>query len=396
MPFYALLVLLGVMFNAANANAALCVEDNTTKCKQLGYTESSCKYGGVACLYDKSLWYCATWSCSDGRYSSSSLTNHDCLEVSYKGLTCYDCQPKFVCADGTYETEELCVANTNKTCVINSEGCYAPKTSNCPSGQYESSEECIAENKSAKKCEQDNATKCYKPVFSKLCPIGEYETMDECKKQLGVRICKYNDKTGCYFSGLTPADTCIDYDLKQSECPSNAKCDYCPTDNTKWKFTECNSGFYNIGTELNPICTSCSSAKYNMTELNGIATRSFLNCCYDSSQVTAKECRGTTYNTSGCLNTGRFGSWDDGCLPIYLQSIDTTYPDLDAYKNACKEGMQQIADKINAFNEACPNYKVNNVFSPTTQCASIVLNQSLAVPQYSGTEVKIGCPANSN
>lgn len=161
MPFYALLVLLGVMFNAASANAALCVEDNTAKCKQLGYTESSCPYGGVACLYDKTLWYCAKWSCADGRYSSSSLANHDCLEVGYKGLTCYDCQPKIVCAENTYETKELCETNANKTCVINSQGCYAPKTSNCPPGQYESSEECIAENKSAKKCKQDGATNLY-------------------------------------------------------------------------------------------------------------------------------------------------------------------------------------------------------------------------------------------
>ncbi len=383
MPFYALLVLLGVMFNAANANAALCVEDNTTKCKQLGYTESSCKYGGVACLYDKSLWYCATWSCSDGRYSSSSLTNHDCLEVSYKGLTCYDCQPKFVCADGTYETEELCVANTNKTCVINSEGCYAPKTSNCPSGQYESSEECIAENKSAKKCEQDNATKCYKPVFSKLCPIGEYETMDECKKQLGVRICKYNDKTGCYFSDLTPADTCTDYNL--TACPSQADCSQCTYNGvTKHKFKNCKSGFYNTGTELNPTCTSCSSANVNIQQLRTMANMSFLNCCENGSGYCRRDLQ---------CKSNMYGAWDDGCIDAFQEEIDDDTLDT-AYKRAqaaCKKTLQSIVDQIDDFNEKCPDYKVNNTVKPDTLCGDVAVNGRRGLAQDTGDDYPVGC-----
>ena len=44
---FASLVFLLVPF-VANA-ADLCVEDNISKCKDLGYTESSCPYGGVAC-----------------------------------------------------------------------------------------------------------------------------------------------------------------------------------------------------------------------------------------------------------------------------------------------------------------------------------------------------------
>lgn len=383
MPFYALLVLLSVIFNAANANAALCVEDNTTKCKQLGYTESSCKYGGVACLYDKSLWYCATWSCSDGRYSSSSLTNHDCLEVSYKGLTCYDCQPKFVCADGTYETEELCVANTNKTCVINSEGCYAPKTSNCPSGQYESSEECIAENKSAKKCEQDNATKCYKPVFSTVCPAGMYETMSECTQATGARIClSSKDNPGCYYAPNS-SNNCTDYNL--TACPSQADCNHCTYNGvTKYKFTQCKSGFYNTGTELNPTCTSCSSANVNIQQLRTMANMSFLNCCGNSSSHCRKfsQCKSNLY-----------GSWDDGCIDAFQEEIDNPTQDT-AYKRAqaaCKKTLQSIVDQIDDFNEKCPDYKVNNTVKPDTLCGDVAVNGRRGLAQDTGDDYPVGC-----
>lgn len=383
MPFYALLVLLGVMFNAASANAALCVEDNTAKCKQLGYTESSCPYGGVACLYDKTLWYCAKWSCADGRYSSSSLANHDCLEVGYKGLTCYDCQPKIVCAENTYETKELCETNANKTCVINSQGCYAPKTSNCPPGQYESSEECIAENKSAKKCEQDNATKCYKPVFSKLCPLGQYETMTDCRTATGAQICQHDETTGCYYSDLTPADTCTDYNL--TACPSQADCSQCTYNGvTKHKFTNCKNGFYNTGTELNPTCTSCSSANVNIQQLRTMANMSFLNCCENGSGHCRRDKR--------CMSS-MYGSWDDGCIDAFQEEIDDDTLDT-AYKRAqaaCKKTLQYIVDQIDDFNEKCPDYKVNNTVKPDTLCGDVSVNGRRGLAQDTGDDYPVGC-----
>ena len=60
----------------------------------LGYTESSCTHGGVACQYDTSLWYCAKWSCADGRlYSAANKpSGAECVETAYKNLTCYDCK----------------------------------------------------------------------------------------------------------------------------------------------------------------------------------------------------------------------------------------------------------------------------------------------------------------
>lgn len=383
MPFYALLVLLGVVFNAANANAALCVEDNTTKCKQLGYTETSCEYGGVACLYDKTLWYCAKWSCADGRYSSSQLANHDCEEVSYKNLTCYSCQAKIVCADNTYETKELCEANTNKTCAANSQGCYAPKTSSCPSGQYESSDECINDNKSAKKCEQDDTTKCYKPVFSTACPAGMYETMSECKEKTSARICKESlDYPGCYYDPSS-SNNCTGYDL--TACPSQADCSDCTYNSvTKYKFKNCKSGFYNTGTELSPACTSCSSANANMQQLRTMASMSFLNCCGDSSSHCRKfsQCKSNLY-----------GSWDDGCIDAFQEEIDNPTQDT-AYKRAqatCIKTLQNIVDQINDFNEKCPNNKVSNTIKPSTLCEDVAVNGQRGRAQDTGDDYPVGC-----
>lgn len=75
------------------------MENNTLKCDALGYTETSCPDGGIACPFDVSRWYCAEWSCEDGRYFSSPSANMDCAEVEYKGLTCYDC----ACQEGSVD-----------------------------------------------------------------------------------------------------------------------------------------------------------------------------------------------------------------------------------------------------------------------------------------------------
>ena len=69
-----------------NTYSALCVENNTLKCDNLGYTKSTCPYGGIACPFDISRWYCAEWTCQDGRYKDKPGINDDCLEVEYKDM----------------------------------------------------------------------------------------------------------------------------------------------------------------------------------------------------------------------------------------------------------------------------------------------------------------------
>lgn len=82
-----------ILLFSNTVEASLCVEDNVTKCAELGFTQSSCPYGGVACYYDSTLWHCAKWTCADGRYyaTSDKPNGAKCIEVSYKGLDCFDC-----------------------------------------------------------------------------------------------------------------------------------------------------------------------------------------------------------------------------------------------------------------------------------------------------------------
>lgn len=84
------LAFFAVMFFSTTSLAATCVQNSSSDCEPLGYTQSSCPNGGVACPYDKTKWHCAKWTCEDGRYSSTK-TNNKCVTATYKGMTCYDC-----------------------------------------------------------------------------------------------------------------------------------------------------------------------------------------------------------------------------------------------------------------------------------------------------------------
>lgn len=384
MPFYIILALFGALFGSTGAYAATCVEENS--CENLGYTQSSCPNGGIACPYDTSKWHCAEWSCADGRYSASIISSQDCVEVSYKGMTCYDCQEKTICAAGSYATAELCKTATGKDCVVNADGCYEAKRSTCAAGTYESSAECLAANPNTSKCVRDTQTGCYSPL-SKTCnpKLGLYDTRAACKEAAGLALC-VNDGT-CWK--VEKLNTCFDYPL--ADCPSHATCSKCNTDASKLKFDSCNVNYYNTGTYASPTCTSCRSAQADMNKLNTIAKLSYLNCCSDGKIGVA--CRKNM--GSDCTNTSRYGSWIDGCLPYKQTSINTKeYTDLTTFKNACINAMQEITDKINDFNEKCPNYKIKNVVSPSTQCNSVIINGLLAYPNYNADVSKMGCSAS--
>jgi len=85
------LLFLLIFASVGTANAAVCVENNSSNCGALGYTKKSCPYGGVRCPYDTSLWYCGEWTCADGRYEDAAVAGKECVSVSYKGMNCYDC-----------------------------------------------------------------------------------------------------------------------------------------------------------------------------------------------------------------------------------------------------------------------------------------------------------------
>lgn len=87
-----------------------CTEPPT--CLSLGYKPKAniiCEEGFIVCPFDAGYIWCKQYSCLDGRYENENNSSNSCLEVSYHGLTCYDCS----CADypltqmsdyGIYET----------------------------------------------------------------------------------------------------------------------------------------------------------------------------------------------------------------------------------------------------------------------------------------------------
>ncbi len=102
------LIFLIFAFYPLNAYSALCVENNILKCDDLGYTKSTCPYGGIACPFDISRWYCAEWTCQDGRYKDKPGINDDCLEVEYKDMTCLDCVPTICKLGSVYYADGSC------------------------------------------------------------------------------------------------------------------------------------------------------------------------------------------------------------------------------------------------------------------------------------------------
>lgn len=97
---------------SARVMAKNCVENNSLNCTQLGYTEPSCPYGGVACPFDTTKWHCAKWSCEDGRYVDAPNPQKECMEVSYKGLSCYACSNENSCPAYTEDDLVQYIGNT--------------------------------------------------------------------------------------------------------------------------------------------------------------------------------------------------------------------------------------------------------------------------------------------
>ena len=69
-----------------------CVEDNFEKCQELGYTQTSCTSGGVACPYDPSLLSCSLWSCEELGLFASKPDYMECEKVQLPTIACYKCQ----------------------------------------------------------------------------------------------------------------------------------------------------------------------------------------------------------------------------------------------------------------------------------------------------------------
>lgn len=117
-----LIIFICVFIFSSAVSAKQCINDNRTKCAALGFTQSTCPHGGVACPYDRTKWYCANWSCDDGRMyaRSDNIYWSDCPAVNYKSKTCYACYcevPSPLCMIGDVMYADRTCTRRYGTCV---------------------------------------------------------------------------------------------------------------------------------------------------------------------------------------------------------------------------------------------------------------------------------------
>ena len=88
--------------NQVYAEGLPCVQNNFEKCAELGYTQTSCDNGGIACPYDSTLLNCSSWSCEELGLFSAKPDNMECEKVQMPTLACFKC----VCGAGFVNYED--------------------------------------------------------------------------------------------------------------------------------------------------------------------------------------------------------------------------------------------------------------------------------------------------
>lgn len=77
--------------NQVFAEGYPCVQDNFEKCQELGYTQTFCENGGIACPFDSTLLSCSAWSCEELGLFSAKPDNMECEKVQMPTITCFKC-----------------------------------------------------------------------------------------------------------------------------------------------------------------------------------------------------------------------------------------------------------------------------------------------------------------
>ncbi|MBR2299565.1 MAG: hypothetical protein IJ870_03205 [Alphaproteobacteria bacterium] len=114
----------------------LCVQNNL-QCATLGYTATSCPYGGIACPFDKTKLSCTLWSCKDFGLFETKPADMECEKVSNADIVCFKCQcgPGFINPEGcggvvdTLKNDKSICAELGYTNSITECNTYLP----CPS-----------------------------------------------------------------------------------------------------------------------------------------------------------------------------------------------------------------------------------------------------------------------
>ncbi len=269
------------------AMAKKCVENNSANCAGLGYTKSSCPYGGVACPFDASKWHCAEWSCEDGRYTDTQTTNN-CVQVSYKGLTCYDCSPADEqCPEGYSDT-----ITSVDNCGEHPEGWNFESVT---AGQK------VCGKCTAKSCVEGSTTVACSPVGGTPQETGYYSGDKTCLKCVDIPcpdgysedITSTSDcATGLFVNGWT-VQTASAGDKTCGKCVAKS----CPSGS--YTITPVCSGTISIvGYSGNSTCKKCNGG--------GSIT---LDCCslsfrYDCKSVGGGCSNSSTYNGKTCKSCG--------------------------------------------------------------------------------------------
>ena len=259
----------------------------------------------------------------------------------------------------------------------------------CATGTYKTKSECETANPDAWKCTLNSAG-CYEPkTLTKICPIGTYQTKEECEKSGGngfLQLCKENSN-GCW-APKNPTVSCSGYTL--SKCPANGVCSACSSDKSKLKLTGCNTNYY-LDTDK---CVSCASAKSSLESEAKLAANSWLTCCtapnsgptYGPVQAVGYRCGDAILSQkcrSSCTDYTSIGSWSDGCFRLKHQaSLNPTIPEM---KNACINVLTDVANRVEKFNNVCPNYKITASINPSRQCDYINCGGETTLVSGSGT-----------
>lgn len=157
-----------------SVNSQFCVQDNIDKCAELGYTQTSCPAGGVACPFDKTKFNCIAFSCADLGLLDSIPADMTCVQVGPNnpdiGIGCFKCQcgpgyinpkgcngivetlmtDKTICAQLGYINSVTdcvsylpCPSDANKVRCLDTLGCVETKQTGCIQ-KYEVPEKAIA------------------------------------------------------------------------------------------------------------------------------------------------------------------------------------------------------------------------------------------------------------
>lgn len=388
-----------------------------TDCEKLGYINTNggaCPDGKVTvrCPFNRKYMYCPSGSCNHGfahtveecstnkdatgGYTLGAADSDGCGQCIAKTCPIYNVKIDSTTSTNVQTTTDADSENCGKTgsqgyytafsgSYSGENACYACVPYSCPSGF-------TAGLASINDCSDPEAM-IYTPstIYSgdkvcgkcaaKACLSGEYAKKSDCEKNEtdpNLRnFCKINDDTKCYYR-YTPS--LCSYTL--NECPKNSSCDSCTKNGAlKYKVTGCDDNYYLDG----DTCKSCTTAATSLKNEHDFAANSYFACVETSytpdktsympdainKNLTPTTCLCDIESECRTNQSNVPGSWDDG--HVYYNKPNISQEELNKQNNSyfvglCKIALNGVVDKVNAFNQKCPNQAITMKIDPDKQC----------------------------